>query len=196
MSLTLAQKENLTRLIEAGVNRSAELLGKMSRTQWGIMASSLNEMPVVRLLSWFERDHGRYIGTRLTPRDLLPMQVLILFSDTNSRVVAEAVTRPYASKLGKLPDLVKLTIGEVSNVLAQAIVSSMADSVDMELILSVPEVLEETKSHILSTALEDYDGRNDLLMISHVDLYSENLSAECSVLVIINEDLLQRILAH
>ncbi len=53
MNLTLPEKERIQALIEEGVARSADRLGKLSRTQWGVMSSSTNEIRVVRLLSWF-----------------------------------------------------------------------------------------------------------------------------------------------
>ena len=98
--------------------------------------------------------------------------------------------------MGKLPDLVKLTIGEVSNVLAQGVIGAVADEYDLTIILSVPEVLQGSKAEILSTVLGDYDGREDILMMSHIDMYAENLSADCSMIIIVNAESLRRILTH
>lgn len=194
MNLTLAQKETVTRLLEAGVARSTQLLAKMSHTQWGIAASSINEIPVVRLLSWFQREQGHCIGARFRARADVPLEFLVLFTDTSSKSVAAAVTRPFADKMARLKNLVKLTIGEVSNILAQGVVGSLADEFDTTIILSVPEIHEGTKTEILGKVLEDYDGRQDILMMSHVDMYSQDLSAECCMIVIVNSESLRRLL--
>ena len=196
MILTLAQKAAFTRLMEAGISRSADLLGKMSNTKWGIVASSLNEITAVRLLTWFHRDGGKYMGARVASRADPSMEFLVLFPDKSSKAVTAAVTRPYARRLEKLPDLLQLTIGEVSNVLAQGIIGVLADELGQTIFLSSPHVVGGTKSGILSDALNEYDGRQDMLMMAHMDLYSENLSAECSVVVIANTASLRRILAH
>ncbi|MBI5242583.1 MAG: hypothetical protein HY922_02725 [Elusimicrobia bacterium] len=196
MNLTLAQKETVTRLIESGVGRSTDLLGRMSHTKWGIVTSSINEIPVVRLLSWFQRDNGPHMGVRFRSRADVPLEFLILFTGRGAKSVTEAVTKPYAGKLEKLPDIQKLTIGEVSNVLAQGVIGAVANEYDLTIILSVPEVIEGTKTDILAAVLGDYDGRQDILMMSHIDMYSENLSAECSMVIIVNADSLQRILTH
>jgi len=196
VNLTLAQKEIVTRLIESGVNRSTELLGRMSHTKWGIVTSSINEIPVVRLLSWYQRENAPHVGARFKSRADVPLEILILFPAKSSNSVTTAVTKPYGERMGKLPDLVKLTIGEVSNVLAQGVIGAVADEYDLTIILSVPEVLQGSKAEILSTVLGDYDGREDILMMSHIDMYAENLSADCSMIIIVNAESLRRILTH
>jgi chemotaxis protein CheY-P-specific phosphatase CheC len=196
MNLTLTQKEIVTRLIEAGVNRSTELLGRMSHTKWGIVTSSINEIPVVRLLSWYQRDDSPHVGARFKSRADVPLEFLILFPAKSSQSVTDAVTKPYAERMGKLPDLVKLTIGEVSNVLAQGVIGAVADEYDLTIILSVPEVVQGSKAEILSNVLGDYDGREDILMMSHIDMYAENLSADCSMIIVVNAESLRRILTH
>jgi len=196
MTLTLAQKAAFTRLMDAGIRRSAELLGKMSDTKWGIMASSLNEISAVRLLSWFHRDGGTYLGARVASKTDLSMEFLVMFPDKSSKVVTAAVTKPHTRRLEKLPELLKLTIGEVSNILAQGIIGVVADELGRTIFLSAPKVISGTKAGVLSAALDDYDGRKDMLLMAHMDLYSENLSAECSVVVIAETESLRRILSR
>jgi len=190
-----AQKWKVTRLIEAGVAHSAELLGLMSKTQWGIMTSSVNEIPVVRLISWFHREKSRCIGAILRARAEVPLEFLILFNESSARAVAESVVKPVEDKIRSFPDWVSMSVGEISNVLAQGVIGALADAMDTMIILSAPEVKEGTRSQILSEALEAYDGRQDMLVTSQVNMYSENLSAECNMIIIINADCLRRMLS-
>ena len=44
----------------------------------------------------------------------------------------------------------------------------------------------DRKVKLLANALEDYDGREDVLLMSHIEMYSENLSAECGMVVWVN----------
>lgn len=190
MSLSQAEREAVTRLLESGVTRSADALGKLSRTRWGIVSSSINEVPVVRLLSWFQRSPDRHLAAHLRARGEFPVEIVILFPEKSARAVTEAVTKPYASRMKELPNLTQLTVGEVSNILAQSVVGHMADEFQLSIVLTVPRVLEGTKAGVLGESLEHYDGRVDTLMLSHVDMYSENLAAEASMIVIANSDAL------
>lgn len=194
MSLNLKETETLTRLLETGTVRSADLLGKMSRTEWGVMSSSIKEMSVVRVLAWFQRTEGKHVGARFRSGSSLPLDVLVLFSEPSARAVTDAVTKPFGA-MRELKNLVALTIGEVSNVMAQSVLGTLADAYGASIILSAPEVQEGTKVDLLAKALDAYDGREDLFLMSHVDMFSENLSAECSMIVTVNAAALRRLLA-
>jgi len=193
MILTLQEQDTLTRLLEMGVVRASERLGKMSHTEWGIMTSTIKEIPPVRLLSWFSRNPGVHVGARFHSGAEIPLEVLTMFPEPSARSVAEAVTAPYAEKTSKIPNLVEVTIGEVSNILAQALIGGLADEFDALIILSVPEVKTGPKVHLLTKVLEDYDGRSDVLLMSHIEMYSENLSAECSMVAMANICTLRRL---
>ncbi|MBI2362055.1 MAG: hypothetical protein HYV15_01545, partial [Elusimicrobia bacterium] len=119
MNLTLAEKERIQALVEEGVSRSTDRLGKLSHTQWGVVSSSTNEIPVVRLLSWFNREASEHVAAVLRASEDIPTEAMMIFSAKGAQAVADAVTRPWAEKMKALPNLVELIIGEVSNILAQ-----------------------------------------------------------------------------
>jgi len=81
----------------------------------------------------------------------------------------------------------------VSNLLAQSLIGGLADEFDALVILSVPEVRKGTKVGLLTSVLEDYDGRSDVLLMSHIELYAENLSAECGMVLMANIGALRRL---
>ena len=70
----------------------------------------------------------------------------------------------------------------------------MADEYGETIILSVPDVIKGAKAKLLSEALKAYDGRTDVLLMSHVEMFSENLSAECSVVLVFNAEAIQGLL--
>jgi chemotaxis protein CheY-P-specific phosphatase CheC len=194
--LSLGEKETVTRLLEAGVTVSTDRLGKMSGTQWGVMSSSIKEMPVVRMLSWFTRSKTKHYAVRFISDSSVPLEFLILFTDKSAQAVTGAVTRKYADKMAHLKNLVELTIGEVSNVVAQSVLGVLADEYDASIILSVPSVSSGEKAELMAKALETYDARKDTLLLSHVDMYSENLAAECSMVIIVNTEDIKKLLSR
>ncbi len=195
MNLTLEEKDIITRLLEEGVSHAAERLGKMSRTEWGIMTSSIKEIPPVRLLSWFDRNKEEHVGVRFRSGSDVPLELVVLFPKPSADAVTSAVVRPFSDRLKKLPNAMKLTIGEVSNILAQSLIGVMADEYDATIILSIPEVEQNAKVRLLESVLEDYDGRKDVLLMSHCELFSEKLSAECSMVVMVNIAVIRRLFA-
>lgn len=195
MSLTLQEQELLTRLLEAGTVRSTDLLGKMSNTEWGVMSSSIREMSVVRVLSWFSKASGKYLSVQLRSDGKLPLEFALFFSEKSARAVTDAVTKPFSEQMKKIPDLVRMTIGEVSNVMAQSVLGLFADEYRVSIILSVPKVFEGKKVDLLAAALESYDGREDVFLMANVDMFSESLAAECGMIVTANSAALRNILA-
>ena len=195
MGLTLPEKERLTALIEEGVVRSTDRLGKLSHTTWGVMSSSTDEMPAVRLLSWFNRVREEHVAAILRAERDIPLEVVLIYSEKGAAAVTEAVTRPWAQRMKQLPNLVELTIGEVSNILAQSIIGVMADQFEKTVILSVPVVRRGAKADLLASALERYDGRKDVLLMSHVEMYSNDLAADCAMVLVCDSQALHEMVA-
>ncbi len=180
--------ETFTALIEEGVANSAEALAKMSRTEWGVVSSSTKEIPAVRLLSWFERSKMEHVAASFNSNSDFPMDIILMFSEKGAQAVTDAVTKPFSERLTRMNDLMRLTIGEVSNIVAHGIIGTLADKFDQTVILTVPEVKVGPKAEILAKSLERYDGRKDVILLSHVDMFSENLAAECSMVLVIDEE--------
>ena len=196
MTLAESARDLMVSLIHAGVQSSTERLGRMSQTEWGVNFSGTQEMSPVRVLSWFTHNQQTHISVRFRSTSEMPLEMLILFSDASARAVAEAVTRPYKDGLGAVQDLTHSTIGEVCNILAQNVLAVMSDRYQVSIILSVPDVDEGVKADLASAALEDYDGRKDILLLAHVNLHSERLDAECSMMVIVNEAVMRGLLSR
>lgn len=194
MELSEQEKETVTRLVEAGVVRSTDRLGKLSHTEWGVTSSSIKEMPVVRVLSWFARSKSPHVAALFRSDTEFPLEFLVLFSEKSAKSVTAAVTGPFSERLKSLDNLVQLTIGEVSNIMAQSVLGVLADAYGASVILSIPEVRVGSKADLMVGALGNYDGRRDTLLMSHVDMYAENLAAECSMVMIANTEGMQKLL--
>lgn len=193
--LSLPEKERVASLIEGGVSRAADKLGRLSRTEWGVVSSSTDEVPIVRLLSSFSRQEGEHVAAALRAEADIPTEVVLLFSARSAQAVSAAVTRPWEAAMRALPNLVELTIGEVSNILAQSVIGGLADELGRTVILSVPGVRRGRKADLLGSALERYDGRRDVLLSSHVELYSAELAADCSMVLACDSGVLHKLLS-
>ncbi|MBI2362056.1 MAG: hypothetical protein HYV15_01550, partial [Elusimicrobia bacterium] len=68
-----------------------------------------------------------------------------------------------------------------------------ADQFGKTVILSVPQVTRGKKADLLAAALESYDGRKDVLLMSHVELFSSDLAADCSMVLVVDSKTLHNL---
>ena len=196
MSLNAAERDLVVSLIHAGVQSSTERLGRMSGAEWGVNFSGTQEMSPVSVLSWFAHNQQTHVAVRFRSTTEMPLEMLLLFSEESARSVTAAVTKPFAAELAAVENLVEATIGEVCNILAQNVLAVLSDRYQVTIILSVPDVEQGVKADLASAALEDYDGRKDVLLLAHVNLHSDKLDAECSMMVIVNEAVMRSLLSR
>lgn len=180
--------------IQAGIARCTGKIEKLSKTSWGLMTNGAQELTAVGMLSWFRRNKEKHYAVQFHSRSEVLVELLMLYSEGSASAVTTAVTKPYGERMKKLDNLIGLTIGEVSNILGQGVVGSLADALEKEIILSVPKVSEGPKVDLLAQAFEAYDGREDTLLLSQCDLFSESLMAECGIVVILNTNSIHKYL--
>ncbi|MBI3297338.1 MAG: hypothetical protein HYZ75_04180 [Elusimicrobia bacterium] len=195
MSLEPKEREIVDGLLRRGVLRTMERLEKLCGGKWGIMSSSVREVQPVRLLQAFSRGKEDCVGSYFQSSSMVPLEFLITFSTQGAAALAKAVIKPFAARMKETPDLLSLTVGEVSNYLAQSVLTVIADEFNVMIILKPPEVLVGPKAQLLARSFSRYDGRKDTLLISQVDIYSERLSADCSMVVIVNSELFRKLLS-
>ena len=195
MALGIKDREIVDRLLRSGVMRTMERLEKLCGGKWGIMSSSVREVQPVSLLQGFNKTKKDCVGAYFQSSSMIPLEFLITFSASGAASLAKAVIKPFAERMRDTRDLMTLTVGEVSNYLAQSVLTVIADEFNLMIILKPPEVLVGPKAQLLSRAFNHYDGRRDTLLISQVDIYSQSLSADCSMVIIVNSELFQKLLA-
>ncbi len=194
MGLEAKDRELLDGLLRRGVMRTMERLEKLAGGKWGIMSSSIREVQPVRLLQTFSREKGDCVGACFQSSSLVPLEFLITFSSGGANALAKAVIKPFAARMKETPDLITLTVGEVANYIAQSVLSVIADEFNVMIILKAPEVLVGPKAQLLSRTFGRYDGRRDTLLVSQVDIFSERIEADCSLIVVVNSETFKKLL--
>ena len=186
MSLSLQQRRIVQEYISLGISRSTGKLEKLSGKSWGLMSAGTAQMTAVGMLSWFRRNKENHYAVKFDTDSEPLIEVLLMFSESSAKAITDAVIKPYGEKMRGLKNIVGLTIGEVSNILSHGVVGQLADAMETEIILSVPSVTQGPKVDLMAAAFESYDGRKDSLLMSHIELYSEKLMSECSIVTILN----------
>lgn len=196
MRLALSEEDRqvLSELLETGVSASAEKIGQLSKTDWDVVASSVRELNREQALAMFREDTEACFGGRLKSRSLLPMEIVILYPGTSGRSIADAVAKAGTPRLKAMPDFERVILGEISNILGQGIIKAMVDRLKVSVILSVPQMLHARRADILAGALSDFDEDMKTLLLSHVQMNSTALSAECGMLLVFDTAVLKRMI--
>ena len=66
------EKKKIEDLLETGVALSADKLAELSNTPWSIVSTSVEEMPVIKVLTIFKDDATPHLGAPLKSRSMLP----------------------------------------------------------------------------------------------------------------------------
>lgn len=194
-SFTDRERQIVERLIEEGVTLSAEKLGQLSSTPWTVISASVEELPVVRVLSLFREDKTPHVAAHLKSRSMLPVEILILFPEAGAKSVTEAVLRSAGHNLRLVEDPRKVVIAEISNIMGQGVLRAMANALKVSIILDVPKLREGLKSSVLGEAFGSFDGQKETVLFSRIDMSSEAMSASCSMALIFHVDLMRRLIA-
>jgi chemotaxis protein CheY-P-specific phosphatase CheC len=195
MSIDLTAEELglLTQLIESGVSLSSERLALLSGAKWEVVSASVEALPIVRALTIFHKDAARNFGANLRSRSLMPLDFLMLFPEWSTQPLEEALAKS-APALKNLPNRTQAVVAEIANILGQGIVKALADRLNLSILLSTPQVSTGTKTELMHAALEKFDGRKDTVVMTHVEMFSGNLSTVCSMILILDAAVMQRLL--
>ncbi len=152
ISFSTEEKKRIEQLMEEGVALSADKLGELSNTPWDIVSTSVEEMPVIKVLSLFKDDDTPHLAAHLRSRSMLPVELLILFPEPSAKAVTDAVLKTATGSLRRLADPEKAIIGEIGNIMGQSVLRALANALKISIILDVPELSTGKKSSLLGEA--------------------------------------------
>jgi chemotaxis protein CheY-P-specific phosphatase CheC len=184
----------LSELIEAGVQLSGDRLAKLSGTPWKALSASVEVVPIVRALTVFHNEKSRHIGARMRSQSLLPLEFIMLFPEASAERVAGMIAKATSVKKPRSMPL-NSVIGEVANILGQGIVKELADRFGISIILSVPQVSAGGEAGLAAGVLNKFDGRKDAVVLVRIEMHTDDVSAACSMLLLLDIDVLKRLLA-
>ena len=179
----------IERFLDAGIFLSAEKLAAMSGTTWDIVSSSVQELPVIRVISMFHQDQETCYGVHMQSSSALPAQVLVFFKEPSVRRLTAAVVSRSKGLQG-LPEPERAVIPEISNIIGQAVLKSIADSLKIRLVLSVPALHVGKKSVIFTEAIGKLEGHEETAVLMRLDMSSGKVAAECSLALVLHVKLM------
>jgi len=195
-SLSDEQKALIARLLSEGAALSAERLSQISSHPWSIAATHVEMLSIAEAITAFQADTSGHLGAHLhsqPPQSPIPLDCLALFPSRCAAPLSAAVAQNGGSGMMRLPDPLNAIIAEVANILCQSFIKVLADRLGAAIILSVPRVSMGSKSELLSRILSHIGSKRDAVVLSHVILSSQGMTAACSLILIFEADFLRKL---
>lgn len=192
MTLSDSAQQALLKLIENGMNASADKLAKISHTRWQMQTTSISTAPLERFESILAPDDNDHYGAYFS----MPGGVfLVILSQKSGSAVADAYLSQGGKRLESKRELVQEAVAEISNVVVNTVAATLADACDMVFFLSAPEMTYGKKEYIMTEAPKKFksSGENFTIM-TYVHMSSPSLSSDCTVVILLNSRWRDRLL--
>ena len=135
MQITPEDQKAVLGLLEAGIGASTSKLSAISRTNWAIKATALKAYATAEDFAELGAPSQYFFGAYCTS----PGRVFLsYFSSRSSAMLTEAFLANSKRGLEATPQMQEVAVAEVSNIVINAIASSIADRCGMAFILSSP----------------------------------------------------------
>ncbi len=150
MQLTEHERDALTELANMGVGRAAASLSRMVDEPIHLSVPDVALLTREEAASEMEaRDPARLIAVRQDFSGSFAGHALLLFPETNSLELVRAVVGPQPT-LEEIADLEEEAMAEVGNVILNGYLATIANLLQEQLQISLPDVLRGSGRNILS----------------------------------------------
>ena len=190
MTLARGVGDAMTAVVEAGVRRSAERLGEITHDPWRVLTVALSQDEAGPFADTHAAVSGDHYGSHFS---FAGGSFLVLFSGKAGYLVTTAFTRDVQDRVESLPKRESAALGEVSNVVLNALVGHLAKSWGRRLIISAPETRIASPRDHLTRALSRYRDGDRLAATFFAHLDSPQLFSECRIMLFLDGGLLSRL---
>ncbi|MEK7383034.1 MAG: hypothetical protein AAB262_07080 [Elusimicrobiota bacterium] len=190
MTLSAEARKALTTAVTAGVKDCAAKLGEVTFSEWNVdgVTLSLDEAgPFADLLASIDNDH---YGAHLS---FPGGSFLVLCTSKSGYLITNAFTRAVPDRVESIPKREARSLGEVSNIMLNAMLGHFAKAWDRDIIISSPKTgIAKQRDH-LAKALALYREEAPLAATFLAKLASRRLLSECLLLIFLDKDSVEKI---
>ncbi|WP_319475639.1 hypothetical protein [Marispirochaeta aestuarii] len=141
-SIGRLEKQNIQTLIDSGVRQGAEVLNAMLNSPIKLEAPVLSVVGMEELKKQLKAEYRESLaGVRMSYAGELIGEVELIFNTAEAVRLASAITQDLVPETD-LDALQAATISEVGNVVINAIIGTMSNSLGLHLNFSVPQYME------------------------------------------------------
>jgi len=183
MQITPEDQKAVLGLLEAGIGASTSKLSAISRTQWAIKATALKAYATAEDFAELGAPSQYFFGAYCTS----PGRVFLsYFSSRSSAMLTEAFLANSKRGLEATPQMQEVAVAEVSNIVINAIASSIADRCGMAFILSSPKSVRGARADIVTAAFGALQPVGKVFSAT-INLSSQDIAADCTLMMMLDD---------
>ena len=169
-----------------GVSESLRLLSKMTGRHWNVFPSklALSDLPDV-LKKFSPRETVRFGGDLALKGDMA-MSLLYVFPQESMINITHCFTNESLLDSNPMSLLEEWAVAEVSNVLANAFLNTVANTLKMKILPTVPRVIAQTRQVLLEKAAERAKIKAEHVLFCEMRLEVQNLAMSAAFYLLLD----------
>lgn len=175
------------------IERSVANLSKMSGSEWKISSPRISWSVLGKLAKNYSpgEDTGACIHFQI--QGDIPLTVVILFPPGDVQMVSKCFLGHSYAKLSCLNQVEELALAELGNILVNAFVGALADTIAKLLLPSVPQCLQGARQSILEALQTTLPEENHAVCVMTLNLGCGADKAMCELFCILHSDSIDRL---
>jgi hypothetical protein len=190
MQITIEDQKAILKLVEDGVEASTAKLATISRTEWAIRTTSFKAYATPEDFAELCQPSQYFFGAYCQA----PGRVFLsYFTGRSSALMTQAFLASSRRNLQATPQMQEVAVSEVSNIVLNAIASSLADRCGMVFILSAPKSVRGARADIIKAAFGALQPVGKIFSAT-ITLASKDIAADCTLMMMLDDLIINFIL--
>lgn len=183
--LTEKEKKVFQDIAQTGLLETLRALSKLSDRQWCAFPRAFSFETIEQARAGFPASEpARFSGDLILEGDM-PMHLLCIFPQESALTLMYFLTGQ-SEKVSDLASMQTLAVAEVSNILANAFLNVIANTLKVRLLPRTPRVLVGSRSQIIDSALSRAGAHPDYALVTELRLESENLTMTGTLCILLD----------
>lgn len=197
MSETGAEEENLLMrdIIDTGIQHSLRMFGKLSSRQWSAFPGKIAKIPASGLKDRFGEVELIRFGGNVVLECGVPFSLLYVFTPDSALNLAHLMAQKFNGPVADISRFQMETVGEATNVLANAFIGVLANTLGMTLLPSIPYVLKAREAELLARATDKLP-KIEEAFISNCKLESDHLAMDYTFYMLLSGESLRMLIRY
>jgi hypothetical protein len=183
MQITLDDQKAILGLLETGIEASAAKLAVISRTRWAIKTTALKTYATAEDYAELGQPSQYFFGAHCSS----PGRVFLsYFTARSSALLTQSFLANNRRGLEATPRMQEVAVVEVSNIVINAVASSLADRCGMAFILSAPKIERGARTDIIKAAFGALQPVGKIFSAT-INLSAQTIAADCTMMMMLDD---------
>lgn len=178
-------------IADTGIHKSLKAISKLSQSEWYAFPRSINLLTAEELRASLASKTAVEIGGATVLKGDIPLTLLYVFPRESALNLTHCMARQFHGIGSDIGGLQELAVTEISNILANAFLGVIANTLDVTFLPSVPGVRQAEKKKLVENTLTGAD----YALTGEFRLESEQLPMSCEFFILLSSASLKKLVA-